>query len=102
VLSHLPHVLAFGLAQTAGDLVPPEWRDAAAGSFRDGSRVAGSNPELWRTVFRLNRGNLVSALDTFDKWTGELRTAILEGDDEKLHRLLEHAHQAKKTLISLP
>lgn len=96
-LSHLPHLLAFGLAQIAADLVSPEWRDIAAGSFRDGTRVAASNPELWRVVFQENQSELLASLDRFDDWTRSLRDAIALGDDEGVKLLLQAAHRSRMT-----
>lgn len=96
-LSHLPHLLAYGLAQSAADLVPDEWRNVAAGSFRDGTRVAASDPDLWRAVFRGNRSALLASLDSFDDWTRSAREAISTGDEARLEALLQSARDARRT-----
>jgi prephenate dehydrogenase len=95
-LSHLPHLLAYGLSHAAADLVPETWRGVAAGSFRDGTRVAASNPALWRAVFEENRDAVLASLDAFEQWTTELRAAMAGDDFERVGRLLESAHRARR------
>jgi prephenate dehydrogenase len=101
-LSHLPHLLAYGLARTAADLVSDEWRDIAAGSFRDGTRVAASDPSLWNVVFRDNQEALLTSLDRFESWIASIRQAIGDRDDERLRDLLRSAHQAKASFAVSP
>jgi len=95
-LSHLPHLLAYGLAQTAGFHVEDEWVDLAAGSFRDGTRVSKSDPVLWTEILLDNRAAVLQSLDDFDGWLARARAALLEGDAAALAELLSAAHGARK------
>ena len=58
--SHLPHAVAAALAAS----VPEEWQPLAAGAYRDGTRVAAADTELWAAIFRENRGPMLKALAT--------------------------------------
>jgi prephenate dehydrogenase len=95
-LSHLPHVLAYGLAETVGERIPNEWVDLVAGSFRDGSRVAASNPEGWTEILLDNKSAVAEALDGFSGWLAEVRSAIDTGDHSALGILLGEAHRSRK------
>jgi prephenate dehydrogenase len=95
-LSHLPHLLAYGLAQTAAGRVDDEWTDLAAGSFRDGTRVAKSDPALWTGILLDNRESVVEALDGFTEWAGKARVALETGDAGALAELLARAREARK------
>lgn len=93
--SHLPHILAYGLAQIARDLAI-EGAAVSAGSFRDGTRVAGSSPALWTEILMDNRAATLCALESFDDWTHSMKSALTEGDPKKIQELLVNAHQAHK------
>lgn len=80
-ISHLPHVLAYALVGTIG--TNPK-RDRllqyAASGFKDFSRIASSDPDMWRDVCISNRDNLLAAMDEFSRETALLRKAVAEGD----------------------
>ena len=95
-ISHLPHLLAYGLADSAGNHVAEEWTDLVAGSYRDGARVALSNPSKWVEILLENRDAAGDALDSFLTWAGEARNALRTADRDGLTRLLADAHQARK------
>lgn len=76
--SHLPHAVAAALAAA----VPAEVLGLAAGAYRDGTRVAGSDAALWAGIFRENRTPLLHALDQFSRQLSSFRHA-LETDDER-------------------
>lgn len=75
--SHLPHAVAAALAGS----VPESLLPLAAGAYRDGTRVAGSDAALWAGIFRDNRGPTLDALARFEAELGRFRAA-LEADDE--------------------
>lgn len=93
-LSHLPHLLAYGLAQTAFLQVAQEGRACAAGSFRDGARVAKSSPAFWTEIMLDNRDALLSSLEMVQGWLEQAKIALERRDAEALYRLLEQAHAA--------
>jgi prephenate dehydrogenase len=74
--SHLPHAVAAALAAT----VPAEALPMAAGAYRDGTRVAGSDTTLWAGIFRENKGPTLRALAQFQDQIGAFRRAM-EADD---------------------
>jgi prephenate dehydrogenase len=78
--SHLPHAVAAALAAT----VPAEALGLAAGAYRDGTRVAGSDAALWSGIFRDNRGPLLHALARFQDQLSEFRRALENDDDDAL------------------
>lgn len=94
-LSHLPHILAYGLAHTAGKQVEPEWGVIAAGSFRDGARVAKSDPALWSDILSDNRVAVLESLDEFLAWVGQVRAALVQDDAETLREMITRAHEAR-------
>ncbi len=81
-VSHLPHVLANVLAgQAAAELTGDSERMPEVGpSFRDLTRVAGSNPSIWGDIFAANRDAVVAAIDDVVDRLSEARTLILSGD----------------------
>jgi prephenate dehydrogenase len=96
VLSHLPHLLAYGLATTAAHSVPAKWRSAAAGSFRDGTRVAASAASLWAEILMENRDETLRAMEAHGTWMDQARHALESCDCEALLSLLSHANVAKR------
>jgi prephenate dehydrogenase len=90
--SHLPHALAAALAAA----VPGESLPLAAGAFRDGTRVAGSDAALWAGIFLENRAPLLRALDRFETQLGVFRRA-LEARDESTIRSWWDAARARRS-----
>ncbi|HEX5763495.1 MAG TPA: prephenate dehydrogenase/arogenate dehydrogenase family protein [Solirubrobacterales bacterium] len=85
-VSHLPHVVADVLAaQAAAELVRDSQRMPEAGpSFRDATRVAGSNPAIWSDIFLANREAVVAAIDDTVARLGEARELIAAGDRDAI------------------
>ncbi|CAN5624194.1 hypothetical protein BH11ARM2_BH11ARM2_20610 [soil metagenome] len=92
VLSHLPHVLAAALAPMASDLDAPE---AAAGSWRDLTRVAASDPELWTQIVLGNRAAVVAATDDLIARLSALREAVNEENVENVKEAFRAAQAAR-------
>ena len=90
--SHLPHVLAYSLVNT---LSQTEYVDEifqfAAGGFRDFSRIASSDPIMWRDICLENRNAILDALKSFQDNLSELRQAIDVGNGEMLLNAFAHA-----------
>jgi prephenate dehydrogenase len=78
-ISHLPQILASALcAFLAGE--DQSWRNFAGGGLRDTTRIAGSNPELWRTILDQNRAEVLGALQGFQAELAKLEKALAEKD----------------------
>ncbi len=97
--SHLPHLLAYALV----DMIVR--RDdhravfaAAAGGFRDVTRIAASDPVMWRDICLANRTELLAALTTYRDDLGALIEAIERGDGEWLEATFTRARRARETL----
>ncbi len=80
--SHLPHALAAALAGA----VPADWHPLAAGAFRDCTRVAGADTELWTAIFRENRGPLMNAVGKLQDRLAALKYALMNDDEEAIRR----------------
>lgn len=100
--SHLPHVLAFNLVHALSD--DDEHLDIfryAAGGFRDFTRIAASDPTMWRDISLANQQALLHGLDRYTKRLSEMRNAIASGDAEWLMRSFERARAARHLFSSL-
>ena len=85
--SHLPHLVAYALAFAT----PKELLPLAASGWRDTTRIAGSDPKLWRPIFASNRQHMIEALDRFTEALALMRESLDTGDDEQLLAMLERA-----------
>lgn len=94
--SHLPHLLAYTLVDVlAGFGDEREVFDYAAGGFRDFSRIAASDPQMWHDIFVTNQDALLNRLQTFMKALQETADLIEHGESEALLERLERAKQAR-------
>ena len=92
--SHLPHVVA---AATAG-VTPRGWLELSAGGFRDVTRIAGGDPELWMAIFQANRDAVLAALAAFSARLQVFQQLIEAGDGGGLIRWLSEAKQVRDAL----
>lgn len=93
LLSHVPHALAAALVQMSSNLESPS---VAAGSWRDLTRVAGSNPELWQHIFMENRQVLGETIGRLAGILDELQDSLARGDSESIRGFFENARQIKR------
>ncbi|TGD73472.1 prephenate dehydrogenase/arogenate dehydrogenase family protein [Mangrovimicrobium sediminis] len=94
--SHLPHVLAYALVDAlARSDASEEIFRFAAGGFRDFTRIASSDPVMWRDIAIANRPALLEAIDQFSAHLGELRAAVETGDADGLHSTFTRAKAAR-------
>jgi len=100
--SHLPHLLAFSLVDTlARQDERLEIFRYAAGGFRDFTRIAGSDPVMWRDIFTANRDAVLQALDDFEGGVTRLRRAVEEGDGDAMLGILDRASHARQYFDTL-
>jgi 3-phosphoshikimate 1-carboxyvinyltransferase len=98
-VSHLPHLVAYALMDTVVCLEREGERvKYAAGGLRDYTRIAGSDPEMWRDIFLMNREPLLRVLAEYRGALGRLETAIQAGDGAGLIRLLTQARVAREEI----
>ncbi len=93
--SHLPHLLAAALA----GILPPALVELTATGFRDTTRLAGGDPQLWQAIFLANREPLLAALDRLGGQLEAFRAALLQGDGPAIQRLLEEGKATRERLI---
>ena len=99
--SHLPHMLAYALVETlaTSDLADDIFQ-FAAGGFRDFTRIASSDPVMWRDIALANRTELLQALDQFSAGVQRLRTAIEAEDTSTITAIFERAKGSRDDLLS--
>jgi cyclohexadieny/prephenate dehydrogenase len=102
ITSHVPHLIAFNIVNTAahlGRVTDTEVIQFSAGGFRDFTRIAASDPTMWRDVFLNNRDAVLEMLGRFQEDLSELQRAIRYGDGDTLHRLFSEARQVRRGII---
>ncbi|MEN2978658.1 prephenate/arogenate dehydrogenase family protein [Tistrella bauzanensis] len=102
ITSHLPHLISYTIVGTVMDLEEHHHWEVfkyAAGGFRDFSRLAGSDPVMWRDVFLNNRDAVLEMLGRFTEDLQALQRAIRWGDAEKLEALFTRTRDARRQII---
>lgn len=95
-VSHLPHLLAFGLVhEIQGRDNAEQLFSFAASGFRDFTRIAGSHPEMWRDICLANRRALLAELDAYLTELAYVRALLVEKDGPALESLFSLASQAR-------
>ena len=98
--SHLPHVLAYATVDTlAGTDYVEEIFEFAAGGFRDFSRIASSDPVMWRDVCLTNKSAILDVVGLFEARLADIRRAIETEDAEKLTSTFASAKQIRDNFI---
>ena len=104
IVSHLPHLIAFTICGTADDLADESrqqvMRFAAAG-FRDFTRIAASDPVMWRDVFLNNREALLEMLARFTEDAQAMARAVRWGDGGYIADKIERGRAIRRSLIEL-
>ena len=103
VTSHLPHLIAYTIVGTASDLedvTRSEVIKYSAGGFRDFTRIAASDPTMWRDVFLSNRDAVLEMLDTFSDDLDRLKTAIRDRDGQTLFDHFTRTRAIRRSIIA--
>jgi len=104
VTSHLPHLIAYNIVGTAADLeevTQAEVMKYSAGGFRDFTRIAASDPVMWRDVFTLNKDAVLEILARFTEDLQALSRSIRWGEADKLEELFTRTRQIRTGVIAL-
>ena len=102
VTSHLPHLIAYTIVGTASDLeevTQSEVIKYSAGGFRDFTRIAASDPTMWRDVFLSNKDAVLEMLQTFSEDLSELQKAIRKGDGDTLFEHFARTRAIRRSII---
>ncbi len=98
LVSHLPHLIAYALVNTVGD-VNPGYIDFAGKGFKDTTRVALSSPELWRDICFKNKENLLDLVGRFQQSLAKMVDALNRENGEELEELFEEARNLRTRLL---
>jgi cyclohexadieny/prephenate dehydrogenase len=102
VTSHLPHLIAYNIVGTAADMehvTRSEVIKYSAGGFRDFTRIAASDPTMWRDVFLTNKEAVLEVLGRFTEDLQALSRAIRWGEGDKLHELFTRTRDIRRGVI---
>lgn len=102
ITSHLPHLIAYNIVDTVADLeasTKAEVFKYAAGGFRDFTRIAASDPVMWRDIFVNNREAVLEMLGRFSEDLTALQRAIRRGDGELLEEVFTRTRAIRKGVV---
>lgn len=102
ITSHLPHLIAYNIVGTAADLesvTEGEVVKFSAGGFRDFTRIAASDPIMWRDVFLNNKTAVLEMLGRFNEDLAALQRAIRWGEGEQLQKFFERTRGIRQSII---
>jgi cyclohexadieny/prephenate dehydrogenase len=103
ITSHLPHLIAYNIVSTAADLeevTSSEVIKYSAGGFRDFTRIAASDPTMWRDVFLNNKDAVLEMLGRFSEDLSALQRAIRWGDGDTLFSIFSRSRQIRRGIIA--
>lgn len=103
ITSHIPHLIAFNIVTTAAHLervTDSEVIKFSAGGFRDFTRIAASDPIMWRDIFLNNKEAVLEMLGRFTEDLTALQRAIRFGDGEALERVFSEARRLRRGIIA--
>ena len=100
-ISHLPHMVAYSLVNAVGsyDHYEENILEYSAGGFRDFTRIASSDPTMWRDIAETNREALIEMMEQFESSLAELKADITEGDGEKLFEFFLRSKQLRDAIL---
>ena len=104
ITSHLPHLIAYTIVGTADELAQVTSSEVikfSAGGFRDFTRIAASDPVMWRDVFLANKDAVLEMLGTFNEDLSKLTRAIRRGDGEALYEHFTRTRAIRRGIVEI-
>jgi cyclohexadieny/prephenate dehydrogenase len=104
ITSHLPHLIAYTIVGTADELAQVTSSEVikfSAGGFRDFTRIAASDPTMWRDVFLANKDAVLEMLGTFNEDLSKLTRAIRRGDGQALFDHFTRTRAIRRGIVSI-
>jgi cyclohexadieny/prephenate dehydrogenase len=104
ITSHLPHLIAYTIVGTADELAQVTSSEVikfSAGGFRDFTRIAASDPTMWRDVFLTNKEAVLEMLGTFNEDLSKLTRAIRRGDGEALFEHFTRTRAIRRGIVEI-
>ena len=102
ITSHIPHLIAYNIVHTTLNIKKKKNRDIikySAGGLRDFTRIAASNPIMWRDIFVQNRENMSKMIDKFIENLKDLKKAIKNKNEKKLEKIFTKTKKIRKEII---
>jgi len=102
ITSHMPHLIAYNIVNTALKIKKKKDRNIvkySAGGLRDFTRIAASNPIMWRDIFIQNRKNTSKMIDKFIENLKDLKKAIKNKNEEKLEKIFTKTKKIRKEIV---
>ena len=103
ITSHIPHLIAYNIVHTTLNVKKKKNRDIikySAGGLRDFTRIAASNPIMWRDIFIQNSENMSEMIDQFIKNLKDLKKAIKNKNEKKLEKIFTKTKKIRKEIIA--
>lgn len=100
-ISHLPHMVAYSLVNAVGgyDRFDENIIRYSAGGFRDFTRIASSDPAMWRDIALMNREAVIEMMDHFAKYFASLRELVAEADGQALERFFRESKESRDSIL---
>jgi prephenate dehydrogenase len=100
-ISHLPHMVAYSLVNAVGayDRYEENILEYSAGGFRDFTRIASSDPTMWRDIAQTNREALLEMMAQYERFFAELKQDIAAGDGQKLFDFFQKSKQSRDAIL---
>ena len=102
ITSHIPHLVAYNIVNTSLEIENSDKMNIvkySAGGLRDFTRIAASNPIMWRDIFLHNQKNTTETIDKFIKNLEDLKQAIRDKNGEKLEKIFIKTKEIRKQII---
>ncbi len=102
ITSHIPHLIAYNIVNTTLNMKKKKDKNIvkySAGGLRDFTRIAASNPIMWRDIFIQNKNNTSKMIDKFINNLKNLKKAIKKQDEEKLERIFTKTKKIRKEIV---
>ena len=102
ITSHIPHLIAYNIVGTAANLekdTKSEVIKYSASGFRDFTRIASSDPTMWRDIALNNRKQILHMLEKFNLDLGNLKRAIIKKDGNKLFKLFSKTRKIRQAIV---
>ncbi|MCM2357522.1 MAG: prephenate dehydrogenase/arogenate dehydrogenase family protein [Geobacteraceae bacterium] len=100
-ISHLPHMVAYSLVNAVEgyDRFDESILKYSAGGFRDFTRIASSDPAMWRDIALMNREAIIEMMDFFARYFAELRALVAKGDGEGMRLFFEESKKSRDAIL---
>ena len=100
-ISHLPHMVAYALVNAVGsyDRYNENILEYSAGGFRDFTRIASSDPTMWRDIAMTNRNALIEMMEQFETFFAELKEDVAIGSGERLFEFFRRSKESRDEIL---